>query len=65
MLLQAGAEKDLRDESGFSALSWACDSWDDGGGAILRIPRVLLEQGAAKDVVDKTGRTALMLLSSS
>ena len=53
-LLDAGADKDAKDDEGSTALTWASESGHES------IVRALLDAGADRDAKDNEGRTALM-----
>lgn len=61
-LLEAGAQLDLRNHNGCTALYWACFSQC---GADERVVRLLLERGADPWVRTACGRNALMVASAN
>eukprot|EP00439_Symbiodinium_sp_Y106_P050367 s1067_g6.t1 len=53
LLLEAGADKDLADARGCTAL------WSASSHGLVKVVRLLLQAGADKDLTDAIGRTAL------
>merc|ERR1712034_107491 len=59
MLIEHGADKDLKDNNGRTALMIACILGHTD------TARMLIEHGADKDLKDDSGQTALMIASST